>query len=85
MLQDNILLVISLFFGIAFLVMLSEKLKISYPILLVISGLLISLVPGIPSISLHPDLVFLILFSSSFYHHCCMQQPGILPGVISGR
>lgn len=67
MLQDNILLVISLFFGIAFLVMLSEKLKISYPILLVISGLLISLVPGIPSISLHPDLVFLIFLPPLLY------------------
>ena len=67
MLQDNILLVISLFFGIAFLVMLSEKLKVSYPILLVISGLLISLVPGIPSISLHPDLVFLIFLPPLLY------------------
>lgn len=65
--EDNILLVISLFFGIAFLVMLSEKLKISYPILLVISGLLISLVPGIPSISLHPDLVFLIFLPPLLY------------------
>lgn len=67
MLQDNLLLVISLFFGIAFLVMLSEKLKVSYPILLVISGLLISLVPGIPSISLHPDLVFLIFLPPLLY------------------
>jgi CPA1 family monovalent cation:H+ antiporter len=65
--QDNLLLVISLFFGIAFLVMLSEKLKISYPILLVISGLLISLVPGIPSISLHPDIVFLIFLPPLLY------------------
>jgi CPA1 family monovalent cation:H+ antiporter len=67
MLQEQILLVVSLLFGIAMLTMLSEKLKISYPILLVISGLLISLIPGIPAISLHPDLVFLIFLPPLLY------------------
>src|SRR5262245_32393918 len=67
MLQDNLLLVISLLFGIAILTMLSEKLKVSYPILLVISGLVISLVPGMPSITLHPDLVFLIFLPPLLY------------------
>ena len=60
MLQDNLLLVLSLLFVISILTMLSGKLKIAYPIFLVISGLLISLIPGIPHITLHPDLVFLI-------------------------
>lgn len=67
MLQDNILLVISLLFGIAILTMISNKLKISYPILLVISGLLISMIPGVPAISLHPDLVFLIFLPPLLY------------------
>lgn len=67
MLQEQILLVISLLFGIAMLTMLSEKLKIPYPILLVISGLLISLVPGIPSITLEPELVFLIFLPPLLY------------------
>jgi CPA1 family monovalent cation:H+ antiporter len=67
MLQENILLVICLLFGIAVLTMLSNKLKISYPILLVISGLLISLIPGIPSVSLDPDLVFLIFLPPLLY------------------
>ena len=47
--------------------MLSNKLKISYPIFLVIGGLLISLIPGIPNISLHPDLVFLIFLPPLLY------------------
>jgi CPA1 family monovalent cation:H+ antiporter len=47
--------------------MLSSKLKIAYPIFLVIGGLLISLVPGIPHISLHPDLVFLIFMPPLLY------------------
>jgi monovalent cation/hydrogen antiporter len=67
MLQEQLLLVISLLFGIAMLTMLSAKLKISYPILLVISGLLISLIPGTPVIALAPDLVFLIFLPPLLY------------------
>lgn len=67
MLQEQLLVVISLLFGIAMLTMLSEKLKMSYPILLVISGLLISLIPGMPVISLEPDLVFLIFLPPILY------------------
>lgn len=67
MLQNRLLLVISLLFGIAMLNMLSNKLKISYPIVLVISGLIISLVPGMPNISLDPDLVFLIFLPPLLY------------------
>jgi CPA1 family monovalent cation:H+ antiporter len=67
MLQEDLLLVISLLFGIAILAMLSTKLKVPYPILLVISGLAISLVPGMPVISLQPDLVFLIFLPPLLY------------------
>ena len=47
--------------------MLSSKLKIAYPIFLVIGGLLISLIPGIPHITLQPDLVFLIFLPPLLY------------------
>jgi monovalent cation/hydrogen antiporter len=67
MLQDKILLVISLLFGVSMLSMLSEKLRISYPIFLVIAGLLISFVPGMPEIRLEPDLVFLIFLPPLLY------------------
>jgi Na+/H+ antiporter len=67
MIEEHLLLIISLLLGIALLTMLSNKLKISYPILLVIGGLLISLVPGIPSITLDPDLVFLIFLPPLLY------------------
>jgi len=67
MLQEQILLVISLLLGIALLAILSNKLKISYPILLVIAGLLISLIPGVPFIALKPDLVFLIFLPPLLY------------------
>ncbi len=67
MIHEHLLLVISLLLGIALLTMISNSLKISYPIMLVISGLLISLVPGFPSITLHPDIVFLIFLPPLLY------------------
>ncbi len=67
MLQDNLLLIISLLFAVSMLAMLSDKLRISYPIFLVIAGLLISLVPGIPSIMLDPDIVFIIFLPPLLY------------------
>jgi monovalent cation/hydrogen antiporter len=67
MIQDNLLLILSLLFIISMLTMLSEKLHISYPIFLVIGGLLISLIPGIPNISIGPDIVFLIFLPPLLY------------------
>jgi Na+/H+ antiporter len=67
MIQDNLLLVLSLLFTVTMLTMASSKLKISYPIFLVIGGLVISLIPGMPVITLHPDLVFLIFLPPLLY------------------
>lgn len=39
---------------------LAKRLEIPYPIIMVIGGLAISFVPGIPKVSLHPELVFLV-------------------------
>jgi monovalent cation/hydrogen antiporter len=39
---------------------LAQKLLVPYPILLVIGGLLLALVPGLPVVTLTPDLVFLV-------------------------
>ena len=67
MLQDNLLVIISLLFAVTMLSMLSDKLRISYPIFLVIAGLLISLIPGIPRIVLDPDIVFIIFLPPLLY------------------
>jgi monovalent cation/hydrogen antiporter len=40
---------------------LARKLQTPYPIVLVVAGLLLSLVPGIPRVRLNPDLVFLVV------------------------
>jgi Na+/H+ antiporter len=46
--------------GIVLLNMLANKLKIAYPILLVIAGLLIGFLPGLPMLRIDPDLIFFI-------------------------
>jgi len=65
--ENNLLLILALLFIISMLAMLSEKLKISYPIFLVIAGLLISLIPNIPRITLSPDIVFIIFLPPLLY------------------
>ncbi len=67
MIQENLLLIIFLLFVVSMLVMLGQKLRISYPIFLVIAGLLISLIPGIPHITIDPELVFLIFLPPLLY------------------
>lgn len=46
---------------------LSKKLKTPYPIVMVIGGLLLGLVPGIPNIELNPDLVFFVILPPLLY------------------
>jgi monovalent cation/hydrogen antiporter len=50
---------------------IAQRLKTPYPIVLVIGGLLLSVIPGLPHVSLDPDLIFLVmlpplLFSAAF-------------------
>lgn len=42
--------------------LLARKLQIPYPIVMVIGGLFLSFVPGIPKVALNPDLVWAQLF-----------------------
>ena len=58
---------ISLVIAILLLVMLAQKLKVAYPIILVIGGLLLSLIPGIPVIDIDPELIFIIFLPPLLY------------------
>lgn len=46
---------------------LAHRLKVPYPILLVIAGLLLSFLPGMPRIGLDPNLVFLVFLPPLLY------------------
>ena len=48
-------------------VLLGRRLKMPYPIALVIGGLCISLVPGLPAVRINPDLVFLLFLPPLLY------------------
>jgi len=48
-------------------VLLGRRLRMPYPIALVIGGLCISLVPGLPLVRINPDLVFLLFLPPLLY------------------
>jgi Na+/H+ antiporter len=65
--HEILLLCMGLILSVSFLVVLAKKLKVAYPIFLVIAGLGISFIPGIPEIHINPDLVFLIILPPVLY------------------
>src|SRR5580700_3613389 len=62
----EIVFLLLLFFVVVFGT-LAQKLKTPYPIVLVIGGLLLSFVPGIPKISLNPDIIFFVILPPLLY------------------
>ena len=67
MLHDNLLLILFLLSAVSMLALLSEKLKVSYPIFLVIGGLIISFIPGAPAVKMDPDMVFVVFLPPLLY------------------
>jgi CPA1 family monovalent cation:H+ antiporter len=60
-------LVLALLIAVATLVTIARRLGIAYPILLVIGGLLVGLVPGVPRIRIDPDLIFVLVLPPLLY------------------
>ena len=65
--HHNLLLILGLLFVVFLLVMLAQRIRIAYPFFLVIAGLGISFIPGVPHISLKTDLILLIFLPSLLY------------------
>jgi Na+/H+ antiporter len=53
-------IIILLLIAVLALTTIARKLAIPYPILLVVGGLVLSFVPGLPTVRLDPDLIFLV-------------------------
>ena len=53
-------LVLALQIVVAILVYVARRIKVPYPILLVLGGLALPLIPGLPTVELEPDLVLLL-------------------------
>ena len=60
-------LVLALLIAVAGLVTIARRLGIAYPIFLVIGGLLLGLVPGLPRVEIDPDLIFLLVLPPLLY------------------
>lgn len=65
--MENIGIIIFLLFGITFLGVLSNKYRFPFPIALVLCGVVVSLVPGLPVITLNPEIVFIIFLPPLLY------------------
>lgn len=61
-------IVIGLLVVVAAVALLAERLKTPYPILLVIVGMLIGIIPGLPSVQLAPEYVFLLFLPPLLYY-----------------
>lgn len=52
---------------IVLIIMVANRIKVAYPVLLVVAGLLISFVPGIPALKIDPELIFIIFLPPLLY------------------
>jgi len=65
--HGTFLLYICLLAVILFLVMLAQRLKLSYPIMLVLGGLALGFIPSLPNIEINPELIFVIFLPPLLY------------------
>lgn len=65
--MPEIEVILGLLVAVAVLATLASRLRVPYPILLVLGGLVLGFVPGLPRVELPPDLVFLIFLPPLLY------------------
>ncbi len=64
---ENFIYYLGLVLVIIGAIMLANRLKVAYPIILVIAGLLISFIPGLPPVKIDPELIFIIFLPPLLY------------------
>ena len=68
-------LVLGLFVAAVALAYLARRIGVAYPILLVLGGLVMGFLPGLPSIELEPDVVFLLLLPPILFGAAYSRPP----------
>ncbi|MCF3107572.1 Na+/H+ antiporter [Niabella sp. CC-SYL272] len=58
--HEQLPFMLALVAAIVLIEMLAKKWRVAYPVLLVVAGLLISFVPGLPRVVIDPDMIFFI-------------------------
>ena len=67
LMHTTLLIYLVLITIILFLVMIAQKLKIAYPIVLVLGGLVIGFIPIFPNIHIDPDIIFVVFLPPLLY------------------
>ena len=67
MIEHQLVLIIALILAICLLVMVSQRIKVAYPIMLVLGGVAMSFIPGMPRFNINPDLIFLVFLPPILY------------------
>jgi len=65
--MENVAVIILLLFGVSFIGLLCNRFKFPLPVALVLSGICISMIPGLPVIELAPEVVFIIFLPPILY------------------
>lgn len=82
--EDVELVLIALFVAVALLNALANRVSVPYPIMLVLGGLVLGAVPGVPDVELDPDLVLVIflpplLYSAAFFSDLRSLRSNVRP------
>ncbi|KAA0125997.1 Na+/H+ antiporter [Chryseobacterium sp. SN22] len=64
---ENFPFYLSLVIAIVLLIIVANKIRVAYPVLLVMAGLLISFIPDIPMVKIDPELIFIIFLPPLLY------------------
>ena len=64
---QSIQIVLGLLVAVGILVVIARRIDVPYPVLLVIGGLLLGLIPGLPNVELRPELVLLLFLPPLLY------------------
>jgi Na+/H+ antiporter len=64
---ENFSFGLALVFAIVLIIMLANKLKVAYPVLLVVAGLILGFIPGVPMLHIEPELIFIIFLPPLLY------------------
>jgi CPA1 family monovalent cation:H+ antiporter len=73
--MGDVELLIGLLAGIVAVVLLARQLRLPYPILLVLAGVGVSLIPGLPQVRLDPDVVLFLFIPPLLYAAAFSSSP----------
>lgn len=65
--MHDVIVVLLLLAAVAVLVPLAERVALPYPVVLVLGGLVLGFLPGLPNIQLEPHLVFFLFLPPLLY------------------